>query len=281
VSAGTLYAIGNILVITTPKESGGIATLDISNPHAPFVLDAFSADKSYIGAFFGHHAYLQTPLRIWDVLSDPLNIGTAETPIATLDTAPSEYMSFADNHLFLGLLRPDPGALKIDVSDPTTPTPRNRIWGRMDLDGNDDQFTVAVGNLLVMSDDQLQENGNGYVGTVIGIHSADPDTTPPAVDTIWPKDGSTGQAVSSRIGISFTDSVELATVDPRSFVVRPVGGERIAGTWGIYMGVLNFDPDSDLQEGTTYEVILPVDGITDYVGNDLAEEFRSTFTTQN
>src|SRR6266542_1795519 len=32
VSAGPVYAIGNILVITTPKERGGIATMDISDP---------------------------------------------------------------------------------------------------------------------------------------------------------------------------------------------------------------------------------------------------------
>jgi hypothetical protein len=150
----------------------------------------------------------------------------------------------------------------------------------MDLDGNDDQFTVAIGNLLVMSDDQLQENGNGYVGTVIGVHASAPDTVPPFVDTVIPKDGATGQAVTSRIGISFTDNVELATVDQNSFIVRPVGGEAVTGTFGIYMGVLNFDPDSALMPATEYEVILSQGGITDYVGNSISEEFRSTFTTQ-
>ena len=60
VSAGPLYAVGNILVITTPKESSGIATLDISDPHNPFVLDAISpSPKSYIGAFYNHHVYIR------------------------------------------------------------------------------------------------------------------------------------------------------------------------------------------------------------------------------
>jgi len=40
VSAGPLWAIGNVLVVTTPKENGGIATLDISDPHNPVPLDS-------------------------------------------------------------------------------------------------------------------------------------------------------------------------------------------------------------------------------------------------
>jgi hypothetical protein len=37
VSAGPLDAIGNVLVVMTPKESGGAATLDISDPINPVV----------------------------------------------------------------------------------------------------------------------------------------------------------------------------------------------------------------------------------------------------
>jgi len=287
VSAGPLWAIGNILVITTPKESAGIATLDISDPHNPFVLDAISPTaKSYIGGFYNHHLYLQEPLRVWDVLSDPLNIGGAETPIGTLTPETSEYMSFADGYMFLGHQRPNPGATKIDVTDPTQMVAQSRIWGRMDLVGNDDQFTVAVGNLLVMSDDQKPietdpvSATNSYAGTVIGLHAADPDTVPPTVDTIIPKDGATGQSVKSRIGLSLTDSVELATVTPQTFIVRPVGGEPIAGNWGIYATVLNFDPAEDLQPATTYEIVIPAGGLKDYVGNPIAAEFKTTFTTQ-
>jgi hypothetical protein len=46
------------------------------------------------------------------------------------------------------------------------------------------------------------------------------------------------------------------------------------------MGVVSFDPDQDLQPGTTYEVVLPSGGIADLAGNTLAAEFKSTFTTQ-
>jgi Bacterial Ig-like domain/LVIVD repeat len=279
VSAGPVFPVGNILVITTPKDSGGIATLDISDPHNPIALDAFTTTKSYIGSFYRHHVYLQEPLRVWDVLTDPTTIGTAAAPIGTLATNPSEYMSFSDEYMFLGLLRPDPGAIKINVADPARMAMESRIWGRRDLGGNDDQFTVAVGNLLVMSDDQRLTDGT-LAGSVIAVHAAAPDTKPPRVDTIIPRNGATAQSTRSRIGFSFTDSVELATVDRKSLIVRPVGGAPIAGNWGAYTTVLNFDPEGELQPGTTYEVVLPAGGLTDYVGNGMAEDFSSTFTTR-
>jgi hypothetical protein len=283
VSAGPLDAIGNILVITTPKESGGIATMDISDPLNPVYLHSIKPAKSYIGQFYRRFVFLQSPLRAWDVLTDPTNFGTATAPIGTLNTDASEYMSFSDNFMFLGHLRPNGGASKIDVSDPTKMAIKGRVWGRLDVDGdknltdgiNDDQFTLAVGSLLVMGDDEAP-----YAGAVIGVHSADPDTKPPVVDSIIPKDKETGRNVKSRIGVSFTDNIEFATVNPASFIVRPMGGEPIKGVWGLRMGVLNFSPNEPLKAATTYEVILPKGGITDLVQNALAEDFKSTFTTK-
>jgi hypothetical protein len=277
VSAGPLDAIGNILVITTPKESGGIATMDISDPVNPIYLDSIKPSKSYIGQFYRHFVFLQSPLRAWDVLTDPTNIGTADKPLSSVTTPGSEYLSFGDNNLFLGRLRPDGGATVYDVTDPTKAiVKKSTVWGRLDLGGlNDDQFTLMIGNLLVMGDDQ-----EPYAGTVIGQWAADPDKKPPVVDTIIPRDKATGQSVKSRIGISFTDNIELVTVNEASFIVRPVGGEPIKGTWGSRMGVLNFSPNEDLKPATTYEVVLPKGGITDLVLNGIAEDFKSTFTTK-
>jgi hypothetical protein len=276
VSAGPVDAIGNILVIMTPKESGGIATMDISDPLNPIALDAIQPVKSYIGQFYRHYVFLQSPLRAWDVLTDPTNIGSATAPIGTLNTTKSEYISFSDDFLFLGHIRPDAGVSKINITDPKNMTIVNRIWGRLDRGGvNDDQFTISIGNLLVMGDDQ-----EPYAGSVIGVHATAPDSKPPVVDTIIPRDKSTGQSTKSRVGISFSDNLELATVNPASVIVRPVGGQPLAGKWGLRMGVLNFDPDQDLSPATTYEVLLPKGGLTDLVGNAIAADFKSTFTTK-
>ncbi|WP_437760580.1 Ig-like domain-containing protein [Sorangium sp. So ce1389] len=283
VSAGPLWAVGNTLVITTPKDNGGIATMDISDPMNPVALDFITPSKSYICGLYGKHVYVQSPLRVWDVLTDPTDIGSANSPLATLPDsafrakgypAGSEYVSFSDGYLFLGHLRPDAGVSKIDVHDIHQMSIENRIWGRLEFENGDDQFSIAVGSLLVLADDELP-----YRGMVIAAHSTDPDTTPPAVDTVLPKNGATGVTRRSRIGLSLTDNIELATVHPGSFVVRPVGGAPVKGKFGLYMGIVNFDPDEDLMPNTTYEVVLPKDGMKDLVGNGIAAEFKSTFTT--
>ncbi|WP_437643420.1 Ig-like domain-containing protein [Sorangium sp. So ce362] len=283
VSAGPLWAVGNTLVITTPKDNGGIATMDISDPMNPVALDFITPSKSYICGLYGKHVYVQSPLRVWDVLTDPTDIGSANSPLATLPDsafrakgypAGSEYVSFSDGHLFLGHLRPDAGVSKIDVHDVQRMSIKNRIWGRLEFENGDDQFSIPVGSLLVLADDELP-----YRGMVIAAHSTDPDTTPPAVDTVLPKSGATGASRKSRVGLSLTDNIELATVHPGSFIVRPVGGAPVKGKFGLYMGIVNFDPDEDLMPNTIYEVVLPKDGMKDLVGNGIAAEFKSTFTT--
>ncbi len=280
VSAGPVEAVGNVLVVMTPKESAGIATLDISDPTKPTRLASLTSSTiSYIGMFYRRWAFLISPLRAWDVLSDPSNIGSGSSPIAQMNHGGAEYLSFSDDYLFLGHVRTEisgtPGASKIRVGNNANMQLESTVWGRQDRGGlNDDQFTIPFGNLLVLGDDQAP-----YAGWVIAAHATDPDTTPPEVDTIIPKDQST-VATTSRIGISFSDNIELATVNGASFIVRPVGGQPLSGKYGVRMGVVNFDPDEDLQAGTEYEVVLPAGGIADYVGNTLSSEWKSTFTTK-
>jgi len=278
VSAGPLDAIGNVLVVTTPKESGGVATLDISDPTNPVRLASLTTDKAYIGMFYRRHVYL-IGLKVWDVLTNPRSIGTGTTPIGSLPTEGSEYMAFQDDYMFLGHLRTEiggtPGASKINVADPRNMRVTGRVWGRLNLGAlNDDQFPLPIGNLLVIGDDQ-----SPYHGWFIAVHQAEPDTKAPVVDTVIPNNGATAVSTRSRIGITFSDNIELATVNAASFIVRPVGGQPLPGKWGARMGVVNFDPDADLQPGTTYEVVLPRGGLADLVGNTLAAEFKSTFTT--
>ena len=276
--AGPVFPVGNVLVVTTPKDNAGVATLDISDPTKPILLKSIQPQEpSYIGGFHGHHAYLLNPIRVYDVLTNPTEITLVP---GTRPGGYFEYVSFQDGFMFAGRIRPEPGATKIDIRNLGNMTHVRDIYGRRDLSENDDQFTVAVGNLLVMSDDQLSPVTNKYAGTVIAVHDANPDTTPPSVDTVIPKDGATGQAITTRVGVTFTDNVELATVDARSFFVRPVGGAPLSGKWGVNMDILHFDPDEDLQPGTTYEVVLPAGGVKDYVGNGLAQDFSSTFTTK-
>jgi hypothetical protein len=279
VSAGPLDAIGNVLVVTTPKESGGVATLDISDPAKPTRLASLSASTSYIGQFYRRWVFLIGPIRAWDVLTNPKSIGSGTSPVGTLNTPGSEYLSFSDDYLFLGHVRAEiggtPGASKITVADPTSMKITSTIYGRLDQNNkNDDQFNIAIGNLLVLVDDQAP-----YAGWFIAVHQTEPDTKAPVIDTVIPKDATTAVSTKSRIGVTFSDNIELATVNNASFVVRPVGGEPLSGKFGLRMGVVTFDPDEDLKPATTYEVVLPKGGVADLVGNALATEWKSTFTT--
>ena len=271
--------IGNVLVVMTPKESAGIATLDVSDPTKPTRLASLtSSTNSYITQFHRHYAVMLGPIRVWDVLTNPKNIGTGSSPLASMNNEYAEYMAFSDDYLFIGHARQEinnvPGASKITFSDPKSMKVVNRIYGRLDTTYNDDQFPLPVANLVVLTDDQAP-----YRGWAIGVHQTAPDSVPPVVDTVIPANNATAASTKSRIGITFSDNIDLATVNQASFVVRPMGGQPLSGRYGVRMGVLNFDPDEDLKPGTTYEVVLPKGGVADYVGNTLATEWRSTFST--
>jgi YVTN family beta-propeller protein len=273
VSTGPLFALGNLLVVTTPKEHAGVATLDISDPGKPALLDfQLPSEESYIGGFYGRHLYLLTPFRAFDVTADPAKIAL----VGTHPSPKSEYMSFADDRMFVGALRPDPGIFKFDLSDPTKPVEMAKIEGRRDkLDGafTDDQFSLPVGNLLVISDDEVK------IGSILAVHDTERDSKPPSVLYVNPPDGSTGQAKTSRVGLSFSDQIDLRSVDASSVLVRPVGGAPLAGWYGHTQTLVNFWPDEPLLANTTYEVVVPAGGVRDLAGNPIAQGFAAVFST--
>jgi len=275
VSAGPLFAMGNLLVVTTPKLSAGVATVDISNPTDPKLLDSVNGGaESYIGGFYGGNAYLITPLRTYDVTTDPRNINL----LGTFTVPASEYMSFADNHLFLGGLRGGTeGIYKYSITNPASPNLIGRHVGRNSA--WDDQFSCPMGNLMIVADDQLVNNE--YVGAVLAVHDVNPDTKPPSVMKVFPAHGVNNQPLTTRITLSMSEWPEFATVNPTSFFVRPVGGQPIAGTWSCTYTLLSFGPSEPLLPNTTYEIVLPAGGVRDFVGNAVATQFVSSFQTDS
>ncbi len=272
ISAGPLFAIGNLLVITTPKESSGIATLDISDPRNPTLLDVVDPEAtSYIGGFYGKNAYLMDPFRTYDVTTDPRNIaqlGSASVP-------KTEYVSFGDGHAFLGGVRilaaGRGGIYKFALGDPSSMTQMGHVQARNLT--SDDQFSLPIGNLVVVADDE------DLFGAWLAVHDTARDTRPPEVVFTSPAAGSANQALTSRIGISLSDHVELTSVTEDALIVRPVGGAPVPGRVAITGTVLSFSPATPLDPGVTYEVVLAAGGITDLVGNGLATEVKYTFTT--
>jgi DNA-binding beta-propeller fold protein YncE len=272
VSAGPVFVIGNLLVMGVPKEHAGIVTMDVGDPGEPVLLDFDKPEtESYIGWFYGRHAYLLMPFRTYDVTTDPSDIRL----LGSIETPRSEYMSFGDGHLFLGSLRPEPGVFKYLLGDGTSMELLGQVRGRMRLGAllADDQFPLPIGNLLVMSDDESR------IGSVLAVHDQRRDSRPPEVAYTNPVEGATSQPLTTRIGISFTDQIDLRSVDASTLVVRPVGGEPLTGSFAHMQTIVSFCPSAPLLPDTTYEVVLVAGGITDLVGNALSTEHRSFFAT--
>ncbi len=190
-------------------------------------------------------------------------------------------MSFQDGSMFGGRIRPKPGATKIRVTDPAELTLERIIHGRRDLVENDDQFTVAIGNLLVMSDDQLSpetqpvRRNRDRCARHARRTRLHPWSKPSFLETVPPGRRSPLASASP----SPTTSSSPPSIR-ETFIVRPLGGSALEGTFSVTMSVLNFEPAENFEPQTTYEVVLPAGGIKDYVGNGVAEEFRSTFSTR-
>lgn len=274
VSAGPLFALGNLLVVTTPKENAGLATVDIGVPEEPVLLDArIEPDDSYIGAFFGTQARLLSPFRSYEVLADPTNI----TLVGSVDTPPTEYVSFADDHAFVGSLRRTAGGvtgvLEYALGSGGALTEVHHFRGRDLL--SDDQFSLALGNLLVIADDE-----RGY-GAYLTVRQPARDTTGPRVIAVEPRDGARGLPLSTRIGISLSDQVELASATPTAVTLTPAGGAPVRGRFGASGTVLGFSPSAPLLPDTTYtlRIAAGAGSLTDPVGNGVTAEWSSTFTT--
>ncbi|MCO4771259.1 MAG: Ig-like domain-containing protein [Deltaproteobacteria bacterium] len=275
ISAGPLWAVGDVLVMTTPKDHAGIVTLDISDPQAPAVLDfVVPEEDSYIGGLYGTNMHLLSPFRTYDVLTDPANI----TLLGSYETESTEYLSFGDGKAFVGRLRPNPGAYELDLADPNTYAEVAYLEGRRDdiAQGffTDDQFTLPVGNLLVLGDDETR------YGAVLVVRALQSDSVPPRVSAIRPADGSTGVSTRARIGVSLTDQIDLRSATQESVILRPaLGGPPVTGDWDLTHTVLGFSPHEPLDADTAYEIVLPAGGLQDISGNGLALEATAAFST--
>jgi hypothetical protein len=165
----------------------------------------------------------------------------------------------------------------IDVSAPTAMT----AVGDVDMTGDLDTL-VPVGNVIVASvDDDAIENEASKVFPF----ELEPDTEGPTVNMVVPRDGSERVALGARVGVTFDEPVDFASVFEGSFQLfeldasgEPVGGP-VPGLYSGQEGVVNFAPAGPLKPTTRYVFRVPAGGVIDASGNPTESVFEATFST--
>lgn len=272
---GPIFAMGNHLVLSSMEASSGLASLDISDPLNPRLLDRVGDLPFYYATCFdGRHLYGSVRGRgarmfAYD-LADPARFVAEDDRLAMDDQL---YCATQDQHVFQGAQEM---IHKVDVSDPLN----HRHLGKGGLfpEGSkaahhsDHGQVTPMGNLLFVGNDH--GTASGFI-----VHDRQPDRTPPQVRQVSPRPGAGRQATSSRIGIALTDNILPESVHAGSVIVRPRGGKPVAGTYSVQLGIVNFAPAKALAPHTRYEVLVPAGGLRDYAGNPVATAFKAEFTT--
>jgi DNA-binding beta-propeller fold protein YncE len=262
---GTAFAVGNLLVITG-NDTTGMATLDISDPAHPVLLNVHGSSPGYSAMMNGDRILgIGDPLRVYSI--------AANGAIALLSAAPDSggkggYGVVQDDFVHMGS---SSNYSKINIATPGSYQVAGKVFP---ADGNTDlDFGTSIGHLAFVGDD------HGVAASYISPHQAEPDTTPPVVNMVHPRDGALSQALTSRVGLTFTDQIDIRSVNVDTFIVRPVGGAVLPGTYSQQTGIVNFWPASPLEQDTTYEIVVPAGGVRDFAGNAVAARFTSYFST--
>ena len=143
--------------------------------------------------------------------------------------------------------------------------------GAFDVGDPDMDFATVLGNLVFVSNDHT----GGPQGAFIP-HQAEPDTAPPEVFEAHPPPGSTNIPVQTRFTVFFSDDIDLATVEPSTYLVRSVSDGAIVD--GVFarssLNAITFSPSEPLADDETFVITLRPDGITDVAGNGLVEDIE-------
>jgi hypothetical protein len=283
---GGVHAIGTLLVVLTTEGSRTVIA-DISDPAHPapipggtYLIETVVPEfggitlpaTAYFGNFSGGIAYYaQTAagggLVMYDV-SDPGRprfVGHHRSGAL----ATGAYVFLKEGLAFVGLSKF--GEI-VDVRDVANPVLQAHIEMTGDLD-----TVVPIGNVAVVSvdDDAIADQA-----TTVQPYAREADTRGPRVNFVWPRDGARDVALGARIGVTFDEFVDVATLWRGSMQVREVDtGRVLVGTYSGQEGAANFWPENPLRPETAYEVVVPAGGVRDASGNAVEVEFRARFAT--
>lgn len=261
---GATHPVGNLLVCSA-SQARGVAIIDIGDPLNPRVLSSLiTGNPNYTSMVHGSRLYTGEAtfgVRVYD-FANPMAI----TEVGFIDLPDNpRYIAFKEGKGYC-----TPGASKLCVfnaQDITQPFITHTLPSPAD-------FVFPLGNMVVTAG-QINKN----MCAVIPVDQL-PDTQGPKVDFSSPADRQARLPLTARVGLVMSDQIDVTSLNTTNIIVRPLGSTTaLTGTYSTQMGMVNFSPDVPLLPDAIYEVILPVGGVRDVVGNGLRQEYRMRFTT--
>jgi hypothetical protein len=129
--------------------------------------------------------------------------------------------------------------------------------------------------------------GNALAAQSTSTFTTIPDTTAPTVTATSPTNGATTVATSSVVTVTFSEAMDVATINGSTFTLtRTSGGGSPAAVAGavsldVTEKIATFTPSAALLNGTDYSVTVTggATGAKDKAGNPLLANFVFTFKT--
>lgn len=111
------------------------------------------------------------------------------------------------------------------------------------------------------------------------VPGSSPDVTAPTVQTIVPADDATGIAVGTTIVVTFSEAMDKNTLIPSNFILQAAETDiNYTLTYDTAGVEVTLTPDANLAAATEHNVIVTT-AVQDLSGNNLANNFASSFTT--
>jgi hypothetical protein len=266
---GPVFAIGNELIATNMNNKTGVARFDISDPRNPVLKD------SYKDLVVGYNTMVNGD-RLFGVTA----ANVVEYDLSSKNSIPlmaqsgnpggnGGYCMFQDGWLLAGASE---DFAKLDARS------RNSLpivgTGTSGISGRDEDFATQLGNLVFVGSDH-------HSGSGILVHDTVADFKGPEVNMVNPAPLAVKQALTSRVGLTFTDLLDIPSANSATILVYPVGPNPVPlkGTYSHQFSIVNFTPDQPLLPNTTYEILVPKGGVKDQSLNPNAILFRSRFST--
>jgi cytochrome c peroxidase len=276
---GHPFLIGDLLIFASDQSRSGVATYNVSDPTNPVLLDVLTdgGPGGYWPELWGGDGrlYVVFPynsggngIRVVDA-TDPTDLRFVTD--RALPGAAAMYAQFQDEFAFIGDHKIDMRTFESVLDLNGADTPRTNDSG---VGVDTSQFALPLGNLLVTGGIGSNQ------GMAIWAHQAAPDTRGPEVGFHIPQAGRSNYPLNMPITLLIHETLDTTTlVNGQTFIVRPLGGGAIDGQLTYsFNDILTFTPDQPLTSDTTYELVIPANGIADAAGNTMAA-FSYTFST--